>query len=267
MSSSNKYYERLNHWAAGDKPSMSDFNADNEYIAANAMWKDLYDNESEVLNAGGIGSYAMAKSNYDSAGKVSEKGGIVAYALSKEDYDADGSIAALGGIANAINAAIGGNGGFTTCVYVASNEESTGHKIHLLCTTTSETEEQTEDGTANSSQEEAAVGAADGNICFIATAAYKSGDIIRYNDINMTPRIQGSVGALPDNFWLNGDLVFANIKGNVITFLSNGTTATNTNRAGATLRNCAVVYTGSNLNENNLVPTNCLIFSRESSTS
>ena len=76
MSSSTKFPSGLNNWAGSDKPTRLDFVGDNEILDQNAMWKDAYDENGDVANAGGITAFALAKDAYDPNGTVALAGGI-----------------------------------------------------------------------------------------------------------------------------------------------------------------------------------------------
>ena len=98
MSSSTKFPSGLNNWAGSDKPTRLDFVADNEILDQNAMWKDSYDLDGDVAQAGGISEFALAKSVYDPTGEVAQAGGV----------------------AVAIENAVSANEGYTVCTHSKS---------------------------------------------------------------------------------------------------------------------------------------------------
>lgn len=58
MSSSEKYTNsQLNKWVKSDKPTLNDFNNDNNLLETRAMWKTVYDPDSAVEKNGGLVKY------------------------------------------------------------------------------------------------------------------------------------------------------------------------------------------------------------------
>lgn len=199
MGSASKFSHGLNNWVGTDKPVRADFVSDNETVNDNAMWKEDYDAQGTVLQAGGIATYALPKSTYDPQGVIGQTaGGIPGYALAKQAYDADGSVALEGGISAAIDNAVQTMGGFSLFEY-----GKVGTLHHLT-----------------------GVGA---NIKFVATAAFNAGDAIQVNGTQMTLRIQGTTGALCTNYWLAGDTVICTASGTTLTFYAPGNTQATVN--------------------------------------
>lgn len=242
MSSSNQFSHGLNNWAASDKPMRSDFVQDNETLEQGALWKTEYDPDGRVLTAGGISGYAMAQSDYDPQGTVAgTAGGISGYAMAKSAYDADGSIAQQGGIAAAVESAVRNMGGFTLCEYGKNGT------VHQLIGTGS-------------------------NLRFEATEPFAAGDTVQLNGVQMSLRIQGCGGALPQNYWRAGDTVICTAQGTTLTFYalgqglprSGGTftgnvKAASNNRSGGFLRNIEVKAN----DEKTYVSTDLILFIRK----
>lgn len=61
MASTTKFSSGLNKWVETDKPARLDFVSDNQILDDNALWKEHYDKNSEVKNAGGISDYVNSK--------------------------------------------------------------------------------------------------------------------------------------------------------------------------------------------------------------
>jgi len=98
MGSSSKFPSGLNNWKSSDKPTRTDFVADNEILDQNVLWKD----------------------DYDAGGVVAQSGGIDAYAMDRDTYDPTGSVATAGGIMNAIQTAVSANEGYSLYLHSKS---------------------------------------------------------------------------------------------------------------------------------------------------
>lgn len=157
----------------------------NNWISSDVPLREDFISDNEILNEN-----ALWKQDYDAEGNVAAAGGIDVYALKKSLYDPAGVVAEKGGIQSAIMDAVSANEGYKS---FAHNKTGTTHAL-------------TGEG---------------GNIKFVATSAFASGDGFLVNGAACTAQTADGE-PLSDGCFVAGAVVSCFLEGTALNFKSGG---------------------------------------------